>query len=597
MSNCFQNKIPECNALNPNKPTVLIYNDITHDTVWTSDKNWVIMNRINVINNSVLAVEEGTIIYANSPDYSDPRNPPSLIVTIGSKLFAEGSCKCPIIFTSILPNCQIFALNNKKNWTFNGGLGPFSALWSGIYVCGNNVTNTTLVTGSYPINLEGTSVTYGGNIINNNNCVLSYVRIYFAGDSSLTNSNSLTLAAPSYNCIIQNLEILYGQGNGISIYGGSALVKDSVIGFKYKGNNVALKDGAYVSLVQNIYIDGYSSVNVGYEADVRAFVAIESVSNVEIDVVRNSVANLCASTFLSLGFIKYHVYSYNYGVFKSVNNAHIGPCTCVYYVPDDVITPYTFTTVCPTTFVQTEFYLGPIGYEQCSGELFCGPAETLQNAYNESGQLLRKITYLTNGYNNDLLTYGKFLNIAPVPTSDLYKSISGDTANSHVLPFLCTGFYEGDVNLNFGLLSCKKSFHASGVVETESNEEYWCTGMFGRFLTICNEHTYNCCFQHFKPCTRVDDFVQFNHPDRQLPCEACPTPCPPPHPHHEPSHSSHSSHSSSSCSLDSKHMDYPNEVNEENKMSDMITKGLVVANAAVMGYFLLKTMNKASKKF
>jgi hypothetical protein len=40
-THCNNNKIPQFNALNPHKPTIFIYNDITHDTVWTCDKNWV----------------------------------------------------------------------------------------------------------------------------------------------------------------------------------------------------------------------------------------------------------------------------------------------------------------------------------------------------------------------------------------------------------------------------------------------------------------------------------------------------------------------------------------------------------------------------
>ncbi len=584
-SSCFGNRIPPCNALNPNKSTVLVFNDITHDTVWTSDKNWVIMNRIHVINNSVLAIEEGTIIYANSPDYSDPRNPPSLIVTIGSKLFAEGSCKCPIIFTSILPSCEIFAINNKKNWTYNGGLGPFSALWSGIYICGNNYTN--LVQDGVPINLEGTSVVYGGNMTNSNNCVLSYVRIYFAGDSSLVNSNSLTLAAPSYNCTVQNLEILYGQGNGVSIYGGDLLLKDSVIGFKYKGNNVSLKDGAQVSFVHNIFIDGYSNINCTYQTDERSFIAVQTVTDINIDVYRHSVANISSSTFLSLGFILYHVSTNNFGVFKSVNNVHIGPTSCVYNVPSDVTSPYTFTTSCPSSFVETEYYLGPIAYEQCNGDLFCGPPETLQNAYNESGQLLRKITYLTNGYNNDLLSCGKFLNIAPINTSDVFKSITGDIPNSHVLPFICDGFYPSNINLQLALLSVKKSFHASGAVETEADEVFWCLGKFGHFLTICTENNMNCCFQHFSSCQEIPDFA--DTPCDTKPCKPCHKPC-----RRSPSPSSRSSHSSHSLSSDEIDVSYNDG---ENKFNDMVTKGLVLANASIMGYFLLKSLNKASKKF
>ncbi len=607
MSQCPQNKIPQCNALNPNKPTVFVYNDITHDTVWTSDKNWVLMNCIHVINNSVLAIEEGTIIYANSPDYSDPRNPPSLIVTIGSKLFAEGSCKCPITFTSILPSCTIFQLNNKKIWTYNGGLGPFSPLWGGIYICGNNETNLTLVNETSPINLPGTSVTYGGEITNTNNCVLTYVRIYYAGDSSRENSNSLTLGAPSYNCTFDHLEILFGQGDGISVYGGNALIKDSVIGFKYKGNNVSLKDGAQVSLVHNIYLDGFSTLNTDYQNDDRAFINVQTTTDLEVSVSRHSIANLSSSTFLSLGYIKYHVYTNNYGVFKSVNNAHIGPCMCVYSVPNDIdLSTYTFTTTCPEEFIQTEFYLGPIAYEQCSGDLYCGPDETLQNAYNESGQLLLKITYLTNGYNNDLLNCGKFLNIAPVPTSDVYKSMSNDNVNSHVLPFLCPGFFDPNNNLTLGLLSTKKSFNASGAVENECNQSDWCCGYFGQYLTICHqeEDHHPCPPQPCPPCPQPQPCPPCPQPQ---PCPPCPTPhpcppCPPihpcpPHPTHQsrrayfPRYSHHSDSSDSSCSLDSVDVD-----EHENSTNDMITKGLVMANAAIMGYFLLKSISKATKK-
>ncbi len=606
MNHCHQgNKIPIHNSLHPNKPTIFVYNDITHDTVWTSDKNWVLMNRIHVINNSVLAIEEGTTVYANSPDYSDPRNPPSLIITIGSKLFAEGTCESPITFTSILSHEVIFALNNKKIWTYNGGLGPFSALWSGIYICGNNVSNLTLTTETAPINLPGTSVMYGGDITNTNNCVLSYVKIYFAGDSSITNSNSLTLAAPSYNCTLQNLEIMYGQGDAIAIYGGNALIKDSVFAFKYKGNYVSLKDGAQIALVHNIYMEGYSSVNPDYQEDVRGFLHIETTTDMESPVIRNSVANLSSSTFLCLGYIKYHVYTDYYGVFKTVNNVHIGPCSCVYSVPETLSSPYTFTTVCPTEYDQTQFYMGPIAYEQCNGDLYCGPAETLQNAYQESGQLLIKITYLTNGFNNQLLTCGKFLDIAPVPTSDVYKSISTDSLNSHVLPFICAGFFDPDQTLAFGLQSCKASFHASGAVESTCDQEFWCKEEFGRFLVICHPTHPVCPPQppqppHPTPCPPqppqpIQPVCPPPHPT-PCPCPPHPHPCPcPPHPHPCPCppRPCYSESSSSSGSFDSDHIDFDSN---ENKTNDMITKGLVMANMAVMGYFLLKTITKASKK-
>jgi hypothetical protein len=404
---------------------------------------------------------------------------------------------------------------------------------------------------------------------------------------------------------------MYGQGNGISVYGGAALIKDSVIAFKYKGNYVALKDGAQVSLVHNIYMDGFSSADLSYQTDLRAFVYVESAANDSIEIYRTSVANLSASTFLSLGFIQYHVYTQTYGIFKSVNNVHIGPCTCVYSVPDYVDAPYplSFTTACPSSFDQLQFYLGPIAYEQCGGVLYCGPAETFQNAYNESGQLLRKITYLTNGYNNELIQCGRFLNIAPVNTSDAFKSISTDNQNSHVLPFICDGFFPSDANLQLALLQTKKSFHASGAVETESDEVFWCTGQFGRFLTVCTEDNYNCCFNHYKPCEQIPDFADSpcpapcGPPRASSPCCSIPVPppgpCPKPMPkgpHCDSTASSSSCSSDSSISMDASSVNAHYVEENTNKMNDLITKGLVIANASVMGYFLLKTLNKSSKK-
>jgi hypothetical protein len=606
MCDPLRSRIPRCNALDPHKETVLLYNNISQDTVWTCDKNWVVMNQIQVLNNSTLAIDEGATVFFNSPDFSDPRSVPSLIVTQGSRLFADGCCERPITFTSILTLCEIFAVNNKKSWVYNGGIGPFSSLWGGIVLCGNNVTN--LVQDGIAINLPGYSVKYGGDVTNNNNCVMNYCRIYFAGSSGSVNVNSLTLAACSYNCTFQNLEVMFGQGDGIAVWGGDALVKQSVVGFKYQGNHVALYDGAQVSVVQSILIDGYSNADLSYKTNGKAFVYVDTTGgNEEVSVNRNSVVNVNNCDLFSLNFRQYYFRAENFGVFRCVNNLYVGPCDYVHSVPFD--SPYAITSICPSAFDPEVFYIGPCAYEQISGEYYIGPTSGELVIPAESGQLLKKITYLTNGYNNQLLLCGRFLDIAPVPTSDAYKSITDDAVNTHLLPFICEGFRSADVNLNLGLLNMKTSYHAAGVIDNEHEESEWCLGLFGKFLVVCRENEcgicHSSCSIHYNPyknCVEAPpcEPLQCPPPHPHPPHPPCPPhpphpPCPPPHPHPHPCHSETTSSSSSSSSSGSVDMGYhPHASRPEDSSHDLLMKGLVAANLLAVGAYVMKSIYRST---
>ena len=93
---------------------VSVTDNVRTDTTWTNDNVYILTKIIFVSNNATLTIEPGTIIRGVSapivlgggsplePGQSDISDiPGALVVSRGSKVLANGTCDCPIIFTSI----------------------------------------------------------------------------------------------------------------------------------------------------------------------------------------------------------------------------------------------------------------------------------------------------------------------------------------------------------------------------------------------------------------------------------------------------------------------------------------------------------------
>jgi hypothetical protein len=91
-------KDPDIDIPDTKTTNVVVNENITTNTTWTSDKIYELGGRITVANGATLTIEPGTIIKGQA---GTGPNATALLVARGSKLIAEGTPNKPIIFTSV----------------------------------------------------------------------------------------------------------------------------------------------------------------------------------------------------------------------------------------------------------------------------------------------------------------------------------------------------------------------------------------------------------------------------------------------------------------------------------------------------------------
>lgn len=189
-------------------PVETITQNITTNTVWTSDKEYLLQGFIKVTNGATLTIEAGTTIKGDFNTLGS-----SLFVLRGAKIQALGTAANPIVFTSSRAPGQRQAGD-----------------WGGLIIVGNGVINR-----GQPVILEGTGtgaknpqVDYSGGTDNSDNSgILRYVRIEFAGYATAPDAelNTLTLAAVGGGTTIEYVQALNGLDDNFEWFGGAVDMK------------------------------------------------------------------------------------------------------------------------------------------------------------------------------------------------------------------------------------------------------------------------------------------------------------------------------------------------------------------------------------
>lgn len=190
------------------KPVVAVTQNITANTVWTNDKEYLLQGFIKVTNGATLTIEPGTVIKGDFNTLGS-----SLFILRGSRIQALGTADQPIVFTSSQPAGQRLAGD-----------------WGGLIIVGNGIINR-----GQPVILEGTGtspanpqVDYSGGTDNSDNSgILRYVRIEFAGFGAAPNVelNTLTLAAVGSGTTIDHVQALHGLDDSFEWFGGAVDTK------------------------------------------------------------------------------------------------------------------------------------------------------------------------------------------------------------------------------------------------------------------------------------------------------------------------------------------------------------------------------------
>jgi len=208
----------------PNKNKVVTSN-ITSNTTWYSDTVYQLGGRITVTAGATLTIEPGTVIKGEA---GTGANATALLISRGGKIIAEGTPQLPIIFTTVADEItpeQILTGDFKSpnlDPTVNG-------LWGGVIVLGNAKISPkpSSVGEVVEVQIEGIPTSdanglYGGLVDSDNSGVLKYVSIRHGGANigSGNEINGLTLGGVGTGTVIENIEVVANQDDGVEWFGG-----------------------------------------------------------------------------------------------------------------------------------------------------------------------------------------------------------------------------------------------------------------------------------------------------------------------------------------------------------------------------------------
>jgi hypothetical protein len=158
---------------------------------WDRYTTYVLEDTIYIRDGQTLTIEAGTVI-KSKPNAA-------LVIARGAQIMANGSAQSPVVFT------------------FDGDIGgtpvATTGTWGGLYILGSATTNLA----STDNQLEGfpnsPASLYGGNDSLDNSGQLKYVSIRHGG--------GLVLAGVGAGTVLDNVEVVAANGNGITWLGGT----------------------------------------------------------------------------------------------------------------------------------------------------------------------------------------------------------------------------------------------------------------------------------------------------------------------------------------------------------------------------------------
>ncbi|MDN3687218.1 hypothetical protein [Cyclobacterium jeungdonense] len=204
---------------------IRITENITSDQTWETGKVYVLGNRIAVTEGATLTINPGVIVKGEA---GSGANATALIIARGSKIDAQGTETQPIIFTSVADEIE-------PGMIVSPNLDPdLEGLWGGLLILGN-------APGSFAgdvseVQIEGippsdTNGLYGGDNPADDSGILKFISIRHGGANIGEGNeiNGLTLGAVGSTTIIENVEVVANQDDGIEWFGGTVSVKNAII--------------------------------------------------------------------------------------------------------------------------------------------------------------------------------------------------------------------------------------------------------------------------------------------------------------------------------------------------------------------------------
>ncbi len=203
--------------------TFLVNGNITANTTWKTGKVYILQSRIAVVAGITLTIEPGVVIKGEA---GTGANATALIIARGATIMAEGTASQPIIFTSIADEIMPGQIASPN-------LDPdIDGLWGGLIVLGN----ARISAASESVQIEGIPPSdpnglYGGTNDADNSGIIRYISIRHGGANIGEGNeiNGLTLGGVGSGTIVENVEVIANQDDGIEIFGGTVNLKNALV--------------------------------------------------------------------------------------------------------------------------------------------------------------------------------------------------------------------------------------------------------------------------------------------------------------------------------------------------------------------------------
>ena len=230
----------------PAENEVVVTENVTANTTWTADKIWILGSRIAVTSGVTLTIEPGTIIKGQA---GTGANATALIIARGAKINAVGTAAAPIIFTSIADEIQPGQIASPN-------LDPtLSGLWGGLMIMGN----APISVDASSVQIEGIPASdpnglYGGSDAADNSGVVKFISIRHGGANIGEGNeiNGLTLGGVGNGTVIENVEIVANQDDGIEFFGGTVNVTNALVW--NAGDDAIDTDQAWAGTLNNFIV-------------------------------------------------------------------------------------------------------------------------------------------------------------------------------------------------------------------------------------------------------------------------------------------------------------------------------------------------------
>ncbi|MDA0315288.1 MAG: hypothetical protein O3A40_08320, partial [Bacteroidetes bacterium] len=205
--------------------TFRVSGNITSNTTWATGKTYILGGRVTVVSGAKLTILKGVVVKGEA---GTGANATALLIARGGQIDAQGTATEPIIFTSIADEIAPGQIASPN-------LDPtLEGLWGGLIVLGK--AKGSFKADAESIQIEGIPATdtnglYGGTADDDNSGVIKYVSIRHGGANIGEGNeiNGLTLGGVGSKTVIENVEVVGNQDDGIEWFGGTVSVKNALV--------------------------------------------------------------------------------------------------------------------------------------------------------------------------------------------------------------------------------------------------------------------------------------------------------------------------------------------------------------------------------